>query len=67
MKNETSLFMDIILQCDIIIITHLISFVRTMLQSVLYINKTIQNTYYICTFGLLEGENANTTFPIKRE
>jgi hypothetical protein len=67
MKNESSLFMDIILQCNIIKITHFISLVRTMLQYVLYINKMVQNTYYICTFGLLEGENANTSFPIQCE
>jgi hypothetical protein len=29
---------------------------------VLYVNKVIQSAYYIYTFGLLEGENANTTF-----
>jgi hypothetical protein len=38
-----------------------------MLQSVLYINKVIQNTYYICTFDLLEEENAYTTFLMHRE
>ena len=38
-----------------------------MLQSILYINEAIQNMYYISTFGLLEGKNENTIFPIKRE
>jgi hypothetical protein len=33
-----------------------------MLRSILYINKVVQIIYYICTFGLLERENANTTF-----
>jgi hypothetical protein len=67
MKNKSLLFIDIILQCNIITITHFISLVRTMLQSVLYINKVIQNTYYICTFDLLEEENAYTTFLMHRE
>jgi hypothetical protein len=73
MKNESSLFMDIILQCNIITITYFISHVRTMSQSILYINKVIQYIYiyiyiyYICTFGLIKGKNANTVSPIKRE
>jgi hypothetical protein len=54
MKNESSLFIDIILQCNIITITHFISHIITMLQFVLYINKVIQNIYYICIFSLLE-------------
>jgi hypothetical protein len=30
----------------------------------LRINKTVQNVYNICTFGLLEGKSANTISPI---
>jgi hypothetical protein len=67
MKNGSSLFIGIILQCNIIIITHFISLVRAMSQSLLCINKVIQNTYYICTFGLLEGKSENTTSLIQRE
>jgi hypothetical protein len=52
-----------------------VSFCRTFddeawsqqLQSILYINEAIQSMYYICTFGLLDEENENTAFPIKRE
>jgi hypothetical protein len=67
MKNKSTLFTDIILQCNIITITHFVSYVRTMLQSIMYINEVIQTIYYICTFGLFEGDSANTTSPIKRE
>jgi hypothetical protein len=67
MKNESSLFTYIILQCNIITITHFISHVRTMFQSIMYINKVIQTIYYICTFDLFEGKSANTTSSIKRE
>jgi hypothetical protein len=67
MKNKSSLFTNIILQCNTITIAHFISYVRTMLQSIMYINKLIQTIYYICTFGLFEGESAHTASPIKRE
>jgi hypothetical protein len=33
---------------------------------ILYIDKVIHNVYYICTFGLLEGESVNA-IPNQRE
>jgi hypothetical protein len=66
-KKKSSLFIDIILQYNIIIITHFILHVKTILSYILCIRKLIQNVYYICTFGLLEGKSANTTSPIQRE
>jgi hypothetical protein len=62
MKNKSSFFIEIILQCNIMIITHFILHVKMMLRSVLCINKMIQILYYICTFALLKRESANTTF-----
>jgi hypothetical protein len=34
--------------------THFISLVKTMFQSISYVNKVIQNVHYICIFALLE-------------
>jgi hypothetical protein len=62
MKDMSSFFIQIILQCNIITSIHFILHVRIMSRSALYVNKVIQVAYYICTFGLLEGENASTTF-----
>jgi hypothetical protein len=62
MKNKSSFFIGIISQCNIITIIHFKLHARMMLRSILYINKVVQIIYYICTFGLLERENANTTF-----
>jgi hypothetical protein len=31
-----------------------------------YVDKVIHNIYYICTFGLLEGER-ESTIPVQRE
>jgi hypothetical protein len=67
MKNKFSLFIDIILQCTFIILTYFTSYVKTILQFILCINKVIHNVYYICTFGLLKGKSANTPSPIQRE
>jgi hypothetical protein len=62
MKNRSSFFIRIILQCNIITSIHFILHVRIISKSVLYVNKVIQVVYYICIFGLLEGENASTAF-----
>jgi hypothetical protein len=61
MKNRSSFFIRIILQCNIITSIYFILHVRIMSRSVLYVNKVIPVVYYICAFGLLEGENASTT------
>jgi hypothetical protein len=55
------------LRCNIITSIHFILHFRIISRSVLHVNKVIQAAYYICIFGLLEGENANTTFQLKRE
>jgi hypothetical protein len=56
MKNRSSFFIQIILQCNIITNIHFLLHVKIMSRSVLYVNKMIQATYYICTFGLHERE-----------
>jgi hypothetical protein len=67
MKNKSSFFIDIISQCNVIIITHFTSHIKTILQSILSIIKVTQNVYYIYTFGLFEGKSTNTTFLVQRE
>jgi hypothetical protein len=62
MKNESSFFIEIILQYIIVTFTHFMLHVKMILRHVLCINKVVQTIYYICTFGLLERENANTVF-----
>jgi Na+-transporting NADH:ubiquinone oxidoreductase subunit NqrD len=67
MKNKSSFFIQIILQCNIITSIRFILHVRIMSRFVLHVNKVIQATYYICTFGLLERENVSIAFQFKRE
>jgi hypothetical protein len=62
MKNESSFFIEIILQYNIVTFTYFMLHVKMILRHVLCINKVLQTIYYICTFGLLERENANTVF-----
>jgi hypothetical protein len=45
MKNKSSLFISIILQYNIVLIIYLVSHVKTILKSILFINKMIQNVY----------------------
>jgi hypothetical protein len=63
-KDESSFFIEIILQYNIITITYFMLHVRMILRPLLYINKVVQTIYYICTFGLLEIENVNTVFQL---
>jgi hypothetical protein len=62
MKNRSSFFVQIILQCNITKNIHFLLEVKIMSRFVLYVNTMIQAVYYICTFGLHEGKNASTTF-----